>query len=223
MTPEPESARIAIFDLDGTLTWRDTLVPFLLSCFCARPQRLIRLWRLPGTVLGYLLSGRDRGVLKARLIQLTLGGDRRADVEAWAQQFVARMPARGFFRPAALAALEEHRRAGDRLVLLSASPDIYVPLIGRLLHVTQTICTEVSWRGDRLDGTLRSANRLGEEKLRVLEALRAEYPGKQVVAYGNSADDLAHLRHADVALVVNANRGTRRSARQLGLATGEWR
>jgi phosphatidylglycerophosphatase C len=223
MSPEAHKPTVAIFDLDGTLTWRDTLVPFLAEYVAARPRRLARLWRLPGALLAYAGSGADRGVLKARLIRMALGTDPRGDIDAWAQDFVAAMPARGYFRPAALAALEAHRRAGDRLVLLSASPDLYVPHIGRLLGFAQTICTEVGWRGDRLDGTLRSANRLGAEKLRVLESLRRQYAGQRVVAYGNSADDLVHLCQADQALLVNAGRSARARARQLGLATSDWR
>ena len=93
--------------------------------------------------------------------------------------FVRTLGPRRVFRPAALAALEAHRAAGDHLVLLSASPDLYVPLIGRLLGFERTLCTELRWRGDRLDGALRTPNRRGEEKLRCLEALRPQYPGRR--------------------------------------------
>jgi phosphatidylglycerophosphatase C len=223
MTPVQNPATTALFDLDGTLTWRDTLLPFLLAWLAAHPRRLSRLWRLSAAIAAYATEGRNRGVLKARLIHMALGADRRSEIDAWARQFVAGMPARGFFRPAALATLERHRRAGDRLVLLSASPDLYVPYIGALLGFTQTVCTEMSWHGERLDGTLRSENRLGEEKVRVLSALRAAHPGRRVVAYGNSRDDLAHLCRADEALLVNADRRTRALGASAGLATAEWR
>ena len=217
-----DHATTAIFDLDGTLTWHDTLLPFLVSWFRAHPRRLVRLWRLPGAFAAYARGG-DRGVLKARVIHMALGADRRADIDDWARQFVRAMPSRGFFRPEALATLERHRREGDHLVLLSASPDLYVPYIGELLGFARTVCTEVGWNGERLDGTLRTENRLGEEKVRVLAALRAAAPGQRVVAYGNSADDLAHLCRVDDALLVNANRRTRARGTLAGLKTAEWR
>ena len=47
MYPEAQKPALAIFDLDGTLTWRDTLVPFLAAYLRAHPRRLARLWRLP--------------------------------------------------------------------------------------------------------------------------------------------------------------------------------
>ena len=52
----------------------------------------------------------------------------------------------------ALAALQVHRAAGDHLVLLSASPDLYVPLIGRLLGFERTLCTEIR-RGGAIGST----------------------------------------------------------------------
>ena len=99
----------------------------------------------------------------------------RTLIEAWAERFVADLKPRGAFRAAGLAVLEAHRSAGDRLVLLSASPDLYVPLIGRLLGFERTVCTEIRWNGDRLDGALRTPNRHGAEKVRCLEQLRVDY------------------------------------------------
>jgi phosphatidylglycerophosphatase C len=119
--------------------------------------------------------------------------------------------------------VEAHRAAGDRLVLLSASPDLYVPSIGALLRFDRTLCTELEWVGDRLNGALKTANRRGTEKVRCLEWLRTQYPDVPIVAYGNSDSDLPHLERADRAVLVNANGRTRRLAAEAGIATAEWR
>ncbi len=219
-------ARIALFDLDGTLTWRDTLLPFLFGYALRHPARWRRLWRLPPALYRFLRD-RDRGSLKSRMIGMVMGGEPRDRIEAWAQYFVDSLRRGRVFRPAALAVLEEHRAAGDHLILLSASPDLYVPRIGRLLGFERTLCTEVRWRvgpsgADRLDGALLTANRRGEEKSRCLAGLRAEYGGLPVTAYGNSASDLPHLREADRALLVNAGAGARRSAAAAGIAVADW-
>ncbi len=117
---------VALFDLDGTLTWRDTLLPFLLGFMRRHPLRLLRLWPLPFALFRYWRD-RDRGVLKSRVIRMVMGGARRQVLEAWAESFVSALKPRHKFRPLALAILETHRAAGDHLVLLSASPDLYVP------------------------------------------------------------------------------------------------
>jgi phosphatidylglycerophosphatase C len=212
---------MALFDLDGTLTWRDTLLPFLLGFLRRRPHRALGLWRMP-FALGRYWQDRDRGALKSRAIRMIMGGERRAVIDAWAEAFVHNLKSKQRFRPLALAVVEAHRAAGDRLVLMSASPDLYVPLIGRLLGFERTVCTEVEWRGDRLDGHLKTANRRGEEKLRCMTWLREQYPALPIIAYGNSAADLDHMRHADRALLVNGNDAARRLAAKWDIAVSYW-
>src|SRR5208282_5512064 len=106
---------VALFDLDGTLTWRDTLLPFLAGYAARHPTRLLRLWRLVPALLEYAIRGRDRdrGRLKSAAIRAVMGGEGRAQIEAWAKVFVLALESRRMFRPAALATLEAHHAAGD--------------------------------------------------------------------------------------------------------------
>jgi phosphatidylglycerophosphatase C len=207
--------------LDRTLTWRDTLMPFLLGFLRRRPHRALRLWRLPAALWHYWRD-RDRGALKSRVIRMVMGGEKRATLDTWAQRFVAGFKLEQRFRPVALAVLETHRAAGDHLVLLSASPDLYVPLIGRQLGFERTLCTELEWHGDRLDGALKTPNRRGEEKLRCLAWLREQYPDVPIIAYADSASDLDHLREADRALLVNGDDAARRLAAKWDVAVSYW-
>jgi len=214
--------RVAVFDLDGTITSRDTLVPFLLGYLAKHPWRAWHLWRLPFSLLRYGLGLSDRGRLKASLIRQVMGRAARAQVETCAEEFCkSRLPS--LLNPGALDAIARHRRAGDRLVLLSASVDLYVPRVGRVLGFDETICTGVSWQGERLEGRLTTENRRGVEKRKCLEALRARYPDATFAAYGNAASDFAHLAIVEEPLLVNAGAATRRRARDLGLKSGEWR
>jgi phosphatidylglycerophosphatase C len=217
------AVQLAVFDLDGTLTWHDTMAPFLMGYLVRHPARVRKLWRLPLLLAEYLLAGRDRGRLKAQVIQMVMGGERRARIDAWADAFAGGRAAGNAFRPQALTMLETHRKAGDRLVLLSASPDLYVPRIGRLLGFDETICTEVRWRADRLDGSLVTPNRRGEEKRLCVRQLRERFPTLPVAAYGNSASDLAHLAEVEHPLLVNGNAAAKRRAVQLGIPVADWR
>jgi phosphatidylglycerophosphatase C len=213
---------VALFDLDGTLTWDDTLFLFLMSFLRRHPWRVLGFWRLPFALGSFLAGNRDRGVLKSRVIRMAMGGAARSVVDACADSFVSSMEPRHRFRPGALAVLEAHRAAGDHLVLLSASPDLYVPRIGQSLGFERTLCTEIEWRGDRLVGTLKTPNRRGAEKLRCLTWLRTQYPGLPIVAYGNSASDLDHMQHADRALLVNGNAAALALAVRWRIPTSNW-
>src|SRR3984893_14016559 len=153
---------------------------------------------------------------------MIMGGERRFIIDALRPSFVATLRPREPFRPRAVAGVEAHRATGDHLVLMSASPDLYVPLIGRLLGFERTVCTELEWQGDRLDGGLKTANRRGEEKLVCLTWLREQYRNLPIIAYGNSASDLDHLRQADRALLVNGDNAARRLAARWNIAVSNW-
>jgi phosphatidylglycerophosphatase C len=212
---------VALFDLDGTLTWRDTLLPFLLGYVARRPYRALGLWRLPLALARYW-QDRDRGALKSSVIRMLMRNEKRSVLDTWAQNFVEGLKRKQRFRPVALAVLEAHRAAGDHLVLLSASPDLYVPRIGQMLGFEHALCTEIEWQGERLDGRLKTPNRRGEEKLHCLAWLREQYPDSPVIAYGNSASDLDHMRQADRALLVNADSAARRLAAKWDIAVSYW-
>ncbi len=142
-------------------------------------------------------------MLKGALIRATLGGVARAPLAQWARAFTLRLLRTGLYAEA-LTCIAAHRRAQAHLVLLSASPDLYVPLIAAALGFDECVCTEVRWHADgTLEGTLASANRRGAEKTRCVMELLAERQPLLSHAYGNSAADLDHLRLVSAGCYVN--------------------
>jgi phosphatidylglycerophosphatase C len=213
--------KLAVFDLDGTITRHDTLIQFILGYLKSRPWRLFGFVLALPAVMLYLLRVTDRGALKGSVIHWTLGGSSRQEIDAWAAAFVPRLLAQGVFK-AAMDQIAAHKRSGDVLVLMSASPDFYVPLIARHLGFTDVTCTGVRWDGDRLDGRLTTENCRGAEKARRLAGLRERYPGLATVAYGNAASDLDHLRLVDRGVLVNGDEPARRRAVGLGVVCESW-
>lgn len=213
---------VAVFDLDGTITRRDTLVPYLVGYARRWPRGLWRLWRLPFSLARYAVGLSDRGRLKSSLVRQVMLGAPRERVASWSDEF-CRSYLPGLCHPGALAAVEGHRAVGDHLVLLSASVDLYVPAIAQALGFDEAICTGLSWRDDRLEGRLTTPNRRGEEKLRCIERLRAAHPGATLAAYGNAASDFPHLLAVEAPRVVNASPSTRRAAASLGLPQGDFK
>lgn len=169
----------------------------------------------------FALGKADRGALKSALLRATMGGRSRTEVGAWTEEFVRQLPARVFAD--AIKCIEGHHAAGDTLVLLSASPDLYVPALGRALGFGHSICTGIEWQQDRLVGRLATPNRRGEEKVRCLQRLRAEYPNALVSAYGNSPEDVPHLALADHPHLVNGGARARRLAAVHGIPCTRWR
>lgn len=212
---------MAVFDLDGTITRHDTLLPYVLGFLLRHPVRLPRLLGVLPACVRFLLGRADHGALKSAFIRMTLGGRRRAELEAWSTSFVDRLLARGVFADA-LKRLEQHRAREDFLVLLSASTDLYVPQIGRALGFAQSLCTGLEWDGDLLVGRLSTPNRRGEEKVRCVERLRAQHPRRLLAAYGNSGSDLPHLRMVDRPLLINGSPRVRAEASRYGIPQATW-
>jgi len=196
------SGALAVFDLDGTITRSDTLGPFLWGYLRRHPWRVLRVVPALPAPFRYLIN-RDRGALKGTAIRTILGGLPRPALEQWADEFVRTLIPHALFAEA-LAAIEQHRARGDRLMMMSASTDLYVPRIAQALGFDEVICSRVRWREDgRLDGRLSGLNCQGEEKRRCLAEVLARDAPDRIYAYGNSDSDLAHMALAHQAYLIN--------------------
>jgi phosphatidylglycerophosphatase C len=103
-------------------------------------------------------------------------------------------------RPEVKRRLDWHRDRGDRVVVVSASPEAYVAPAARLLGADGAVATRLEVAGGALTGRYDGANCRGEEKLRRLTAWVADAPEQPVRTwtYGNSRGDLRMLAAADV-------------------------
>jgi HAD superfamily hydrolase (TIGR01490 family) len=220
--PDTSAPMLALFDLDGTITRHGTLAPYALGLLLRHPARILRLPLTLPALVRFALGRCDHGALKAAFLRRTFGGLERCELDAWTARFVPRLIEKGLFADAC-AAIERHRLRGDRLALLSASTDLYVPAIGTALGFDDVECTGVAWAGSRLLGTLTTANRRGAEKVRCLEALRTRHPGLATVAYGNAPSDLPHLRLAERGVLVNGSRSAMEQATRDSVTCVTWR
>lgn len=213
--------KLAVFDLDGTITRHDTLIQYVMGYLKSRPWRLFGFVMAVPVVVLYLVGLSDRGALKGSVMHWTLGGSSRRDLDEWTSRFVPRLLERGVFARA-MEQIAEHRRNGDTLVLMSASPDLYVPAIARELGFNDVTCTGVRWSGERFDGRLTTENCRGQEKVRRFGILRERHAGLAAAAYGNADSDLDHLQLADRGVLVNGNEQARRRAVGLGVVCESW-
>ena len=213
--------RLAVFDLDGTVTRSDTLTSFLAAALMHWPVRMLRVPVLLVPLLGFACRLLDRGALKGAVMHLLLAGLDRRHLEDLAASFAHEVLARGLHAEAR-ETIAMHAAAGDRLVLMSASPDLYVPRIAALLGFHECLCSAVRWDGEAFDGRLAGPNCRGEEKSHRLEALKSRHPGASVIAYGNSASDLDHMRRCEAAVYVNARGREAARLASAGIRVVQW-
>jgi HAD superfamily hydrolase (TIGR01490 family) len=190
---------VAAFDLDGTLTEGGSVFPWLKSIAGrGRTWRAALSLAVPLTI-GALRSSRWADNAKERLFVKLLAGIDEELVQAESQAF-ARAHLEHEGRVLLLARLAWHREQGHDVVIVSASPQLYVDAMTELLGANGGLGTRlaVDPRG-RLTGGYLGKNCRGTEKLRRLDewiAGRHYATAPTVFAYGNSRGDRRMLSDA---------------------------
>ena len=203
-----DTVEVAAFDVDGTLTVRDCVRPFLVQV--GGWQGLATaLARRPLRSAG-AMARRDRDSFKELMVGGVLRGRLVAQVEALGESFAEKVEA-GWLRADTVGRLRWHQRMGHRIVLVSASLSPYLRPLGRRLGVDDVLCSEPLKEGDRFGDGLLGANCRAAEKVRRLDEWLASrnLVGASVWAYGDSDGDRELLARADHAMFV---RGTTVSA-----------
>ena len=202
--PESREGRpvVAAFDVDGTLTTRDCVVPFLQR-MSGRARLVSRIAARPLALTGAAIR-RDRDRFKALAMRAAFTGRATAAVEALGATFAEHVHG-SWLRPDTPRRLAWHQSEGHRIVLVSASLGAYLHPLGALLGVDDVLCTEAVVGDDgRYTGAMVGANCRGPEKVRRLRAWMAAegLDDATLWAYGDSAGDRELLASADQPFLV---------------------
>ena len=190
-----ESSAIAVFDFDETLTTKDSLRPFLRYVVGTR-RWVTGLARSSPWLAAAAIRLADRGTAKSRLLRATIRGRTRSELRTRAEQFAKeRLPA--MIRPEMALRIKEHLRRGHRLVLASASPDLYLRPWARSVGFDAVLATELEFVNERCTGRLATANCRGKEKARRLAEWLCGQPRGLIYAYGDDKGDREMLAMAD--------------------------
>jgi phosphatidylglycerophosphatase C len=185
---------VAVFDFDGTLTRGDTLLPFLRRVGGGLPLAGAL---LAGCVrLGLAPAGYRRDRAKEAVLARVMAGESVERLAPLADAYAADLVARRLLPPTCRR-LEWHRESGHAVVIVSASPELYVSAVGRRLGVDAVLGTRLEVGDDgRLTGRLAGPNCRGPEKAVRLQAWLGPGPA-QLWCYGDSAGDAELLALAD--------------------------
>ena len=180
--------KIAVFDFDGTITKRDTLLPFIAS------YGLRNIFRAVLKTLFQKKNKSFRDTMKGNLIRTAFKGCTvekfLIDGIKYAEQLKSR------FRPDTLKLITEHKGKGHELVMVTASLATYTCPVGASLGFDHVIAVELEDMNGSLTGEMKGANVRGMEKARLLrEWLGGETA--EIWGYGNSRGDKEMLTMAD--------------------------
>lgn len=187
--------RIAIYDLDKTLTRTPTFTPFLV--FAARrvaPWRLLLFPVWVSLMLGYKAGLMDRTALKRRGMKLMLGRISCVRLEVLGREFAAARLANDGLMPGTLRLLEEDREKGASIAIATAAFEFYAAAFAEALGIEQLIATR--WDGQTIPG----GNCYGEtKKRRVLEWLAEQAIDRSAMRLRFVSDSFADAPLLDMA------------------------
>lgn len=215
--------RIALYDLDRTVTRAPTFTPFLAH-MAASGTRLrllgLPLWVL--AMLGYKAKLYGRKPLKQFGLALLVGRIVRSpSLQPRIDAFVARQLARNI-QPGARAQIAADRAAGVRLVLVTAAPEIYAEAIAEALGFEACIATRHQRDANgNLLALIDGDNNYGALKVGRVEAWLANEgiarADCHLTTYTDHASDAPILDFADVGVLVG-----RYTKPQRGWACADW-
>ncbi|MEB2485261.1 HAD family hydrolase [Burkholderia multivorans] len=178
---------VAAFDFDGTITTSDSFRHFVRASVGTPRFVWAALRALPWLVAmkAGLLS---RGDAKAKFAWFAFGPIREDALDALARTFVDTYLPR-LVRPEMLERVREHRARGHRLVLVSASPSLYLDKWAQTAGFDAVLATRLAFERGVFVGRLDGENCWGPQKVARLRGWWGERPPQRLFAYGDSRGD----------------------------------
>ena len=190
----PTKTQIFLFDFDGTLTTRDTLLAFIRF---AKGR-----WKLLGTLVLHLpllllmkLHLYPNGRMKERIFGFLFKDMREEDFDNICRAFARSH--RFLLRPKGIKRINDALNEGAEVLIISASIDHWVRPFFEELPEVRVIGTQIEVKNGRLTGRFHGKNCYGAEKVRRVASLLNQRKKYELTAYGDSRGDKELLAYAD--------------------------
>lgn len=207
----PDAPRRLVFsDVDETLISGKSLFDFLDFYFAAR-HGTDGTRHAAGTRrrIAALVAGGAPREVGNRAYYEAWRGERLDVVTAWgAIWFEQCRTTPGFYLAATHTALREHRKAGDRIVLVSGSFPAVVDPVAADIGACHVLCTRPEARDGILTGAVAGEPCIGEGKRRAVRGLAEDYPDIDLAdcyGYGDHPSDLPMLSEVGHPVVVGGS------------------
>ena len=186
-------------DFDHTLTTKDSFMHFL-EYRIGTPSYYIMLGLLSPWIILYFMGLVKALELKRRFMSFIFKGKDVNEVNKATEEYT-RSQLSTILNSRAINMLLQHHSRGDQVVIVSASPDIFISYFANH-HKVELIATKVEVVNGVLTGGFEGLNCKGHEKVRRIKERFDLDSFDEIIAYGNLPEDgpmldLAHHKYAD--------------------------
>lgn len=211
--------------MDGTLCSTNIVLTYIAfrNDGASRIERWLRVASVVPKIPYYKLLDRLNRNLFCSVFYRKYAGVERAALEAWAERDVASYW-RDSLYPQALRKLEEHRRKGHRIGIVSGSLEPVLKPLADALGADILLATEPEMDDGRMTGRLVGAPLNGEHKGAALRRLSDsdDVDLDQCYAYGDSYADKQFLESVGHPVAINPDRRLRKLAESRGWPIHTW-
>lgn len=177
---------LALFDFDGTITTEDTYTQFLLSA-TPKPRLLLGFMLLLPFILLYKLKLFPAYRLRPVLSWFAFAGRKQQVLQQLGKDFAdTYLPQ--VLRPEVMLQIQQHQQSGDKLVLVSASLDVYLEIWCQA-HGFELLCSTLEIKKGRATGRYLYGDCYGQNKVKAIAQRYGLSKFDTVYAYGDTPED----------------------------------
>ena len=188
---------LALFDFDGTITKKDSLLHFI-RFVKGNFKTLLGIFLLFPMLVKFKLGFLPNDQAKQKVMAYFFKGISSEDFKRLATDYSLNK-IHSILRPKALERIQWHQKEGHRIVVVSASIKEWLePWCDQ--NDLELICTELEYKEGRLTGNFSLKNCHGQEKVNRIKSRIDLNEYDDIYAYGDSSGDtemlaLAHYKH----------------------------
>lgn len=195
--------KLALFDVDFTLTGKETLIAFYAYLTKKNPSLLLH---LPKALLSGALFklGVQKEKATKEMFLTFLKGTPKTDLEKLVDGFM-KDSLKSFIYEDGLQKVKELKKKGYVIILTSASPEFYISKLKEIFDADHVMGTRFEIKDGYFTGKMIGENNKGEEKVRRLYELLPEsmINWKESYMFSDSMSDEPLLRLAGKSYLIN--------------------
>ncbi|MFG1485140.1 HAD family hydrolase [Halobacteriovorax sp. RZ-1] len=187
---------LALFDFDGTITFKDTFTEFIYYSVSKKKLRLGKFLLSP-FVIAYKLKLLSGPTMRALIVKYAYTRQHASKLEeqglSFSKSFLPKV-----IRTNAQEEIERHRKLGSKIVIVSASLDLYLaPWCEE--NGFELICSSLETRAGICTGSYHKGDCTGHMKAKRVKEKYNLSSFDKIYAYGDTIEDQQLLELADEA------------------------
>lgn len=158
--------KLAIFDVDFTLTSKETLLQFYKFMIKKNPKFIIYIPRVVFSGLFYILKINDEKKTK-EIFTRFIKGIREEDMEITVKEFYSEVLSKIIYVDS-IKMIKKLKKEGYKIILISASPEFYLMSLYNIKEVDKVIGSTIRTEQGVYENRMEGENCKGEEKVKRL-------------------------------------------------------